>query len=679
MILRTQCSATPIKKCSAFIDNPFFGLDPSEKLYKTGDVVRWIGAKDGNPLYQPDIEFVGRDDEQVNLGGLRIEPSEIEHCLAEHPQVDYALVLLNETPESKKRLIAYAIMDTPIDTESDWTDMEDELKRHLRQSLPSYMVPSALVCLARFPLMPNGKIDRASLPSPKSDAFTPDNVSIPSQTETELEIAKMFASILGLQQVGANEDFFDLGGHSTLMSQLLFLLRERFQTNFLLSDLYAMPTVSELAVFVDSPGQAQPVKQQIDFRAEISLEANIRPIWPTSYSMPASEAFANTTLHSVFVTGGTGFLGSFVLHELIQQTRANILCLVRCETEKDGADRLRNSLTKYGLWQEEHKQRIRAIPGDLSNPLFGLEPNDFVQLSTSIAAIYHIGADVNLVKPYSELKSVNVLGTQDVIRLAVASSPPVPVYYMSTLSVFDSLTNFDGRCLYENSELGDGQDLFGGYAQSKWVAEQLVAQAKRRGIPVTTYRSGTISGHSKTGAGNTEDFFCRFLKGSIEHGVWPDSGVPCYLAPVDFVSAGIVALSRRNSSRGGIFHLESNTAVKYREVSQWLTDFGYPVRRIATDIWLETFMESANDSSRNALKPLLPMFIESASDKRHRSLIEIFEEGRPPDFDCSGTMDELANVSVSCPQIDSKVFDTYLTYLIENGFLVAPPEHRNKG
>ena len=127
-------------------------------------------------------------------------------------------------------------------------------------------------------------------------------------------------------------------------------------------------------------------------------------------------------------------------------------------------DRLQNLLNKYGLWQETHKQRIRMILGELSNPLFGLELNEFDQLSDSVDAIYHFGADVNLIKPYSDLKSVDVLGTQDVIHFAAASSPPVPVHYMSTLSVFDSLVNFD----VESGQQKDGQ------MKERFTEEQII-------------------------------------------------------------------------------------------------------------------------------------------------------------------------------------------------------------
>src|SRR5262249_32775109 len=138
----------------------------------------------------------------------------------------------------------------------------------------------------------------------------------------------------------------------------------------------------------------------------------------------------------VFLTGATGFLGPFLLNDLLRQTRAEIYCLVRSDTVEEGKRRLRESLDAYGLWEEGLGGRIVAGPGALSRPLLGLSREQFDQLAAGTDAVFHNGAQVHMVSPYETLKAANVLGTREVLRLACQSRTK-PVHYISTVSVFD--------------------------------------------------------------------------------------------------------------------------------------------------------------------------------------------------------------------------------------------------
>src|SRR5262249_47915849 len=138
----------------------------------------------------------------------------------------------------------------------------------------------------------------------------------------------------------------------------------------------------------------------------------------------------------IFLTGATGYLGAFLLRDLLRQTRAEIFCLVRSATVEEGNSRLRKSLEAHGLWDESLGGRIRVVPGDLSLPLLGLSRERFDELAAAIDAVFHNGALVNMVPPYQALKAANVLGTGEVLRLACQTKPK-PVHYISTVSVFD--------------------------------------------------------------------------------------------------------------------------------------------------------------------------------------------------------------------------------------------------
>ncbi|WP_164002997.1 non-ribosomal peptide synthetase, partial [Pyxidicoccus caerfyrddinensis] len=212
-----------------FVPNPF---GKGERLYRTGDVVRWSG--DGT------LEFLGRRDTQVKVRGFRIEPGEVETALASHAGVNEAVVIAREDGTEGKRLVAYVTAKEGVELEA------SVLRTHLKQRLPEYMVPSAYVVLDAMPLTPNGKVDRKALPTPDAHAPKPEAFEAP-RTETEQKLAAIFAEVLNVEQVGLHGDFFELGGHSLLATQLVSRVQEAFKVELPLRDVFEAPTVETLA------------------------------------------------------------------------------------------------------------------------------------------------------------------------------------------------------------------------------------------------------------------------------------------------------------------------------------------------------------------------------------------------------------------------------------------------
>ncbi|MEN8176662.1 MAG: amino acid adenylation domain-containing protein, partial [Pseudomonadota bacterium] len=188
-----------------FIPNPFAD---GERLYRTGDMARHLA--DGR------LEVLGRSDHQVKVRGYRIELGEIEAVLHSHPTVQEAVVIVREDVVDDKRIVAYLIAADPESTLDN-----KALRTHLQQSLPEYMVPSAYVTLAEYPMTANGKIDRKALPMPEADQAAAANDYLAPRNDTERALAEIWADVLGLSQVGVNDDFFALGGHSLLAVRLV--------------------------------------------------------------------------------------------------------------------------------------------------------------------------------------------------------------------------------------------------------------------------------------------------------------------------------------------------------------------------------------------------------------------------------------------------------------------------
>jgi thioester reductase-like protein len=394
----------------------------------------------------------------------------------------------------------------------------------------------------------------------------------------------------------------------------------------------------------------------LDLKAEVVLDEAIRREGPA----PATtEPSAN-----IFLTGATGFLGAFLLDELLRQTRAVIHCLILAPSAAEGLERLRANLETYGLWQESIRARVMAVVGDLTQPLLGLSEKSFQQLADQVDAIYHSGAAVDFVSPYQALKPVNVRGTHEILRLA-SRGKWKPVHYVSTLSVFSLRDHVTLTVVREEDEPRHCEALYLGYPQSKWVAEQLALLGGLRGLPVCVYRPGAITGHSQTGAWHLSDFIFRAIRGCLRIGAAPEVDVTLDMTPVDFVSGAIVRLSQRPASPGQVFHLVNAQPLAWNDVVAWLRARGYSLRLVSYNAWREELLQHSEFTSHNPLFGLSPFIGELGQEERLRVPALRFE--------ARNTLAGLAGSGLTCAPADGRLLETYFDFGTRIGLLPSPP------
>jgi len=368
------------------------------------------------------------------------------------------------------------------------------------------------------------------------------------------------------------------------------------------------------------------------------------------------------------LTGATGFLGAFLLKELLEKTDAKLYCLVRAADPDSGLQKIHKTLRKYSLLKEQLSYRIIPVVGDLSQPRLGLSAEQFEKLAEQIDVIYHNGAILNFVYPYSVLKPTNVLGTQEILRLACQSKVK-PLHYVSTDAVFDSSVYY-GKELKESEPISHTEGIDLGYTQSKWVAEKLVTIARNRGLPVSIYRPPLIAGDSQSGIWKTDDFTCRFIKGCIQMGSIPDMNCGVTLVPVDYVSRAIVYLSQKKELLGKAFHLNNPNASSWSEVTNWINELGYPIRKLPYEEW-EAELIGTVGSKENTLSSLLPFFLRRWSDEK---LTFAGLGQRRVKLNCEETVAGLADSFITCPRVDYQLLNTYFSYFNHSGFLDAPKQ-----
>ena len=408
---------------------------------------------------------------------------------------------------------------------------------------------------------------------------------------------------------------------------------------------------SQLIEYLKNKGRNNIVS--LDYlKAEAQLDSDIKP---------PHQLTTNFVVNNILLTGATGFVGSFILESLLKQTNAIIYCLTRTSDRVKAIEKIKNSLKSYDLLNNIDWQRIIALPGDLSQAKLNLTTETYQELADKIDVIYHNGALVHHATPYYKLKTTNVLGTQEILRLACYKKTK-PVHFISTISIFNLNNTSTVNLIKEEDDIEQYQAPLGGYSQSKWVAEKLVTIAASRGLPTTIHRLGPISGSSDTGAFNSNDFLYRLLIGYVRLGSAPEGAMLLDILPVDYVAQAITYLTQKQANWGKAFHFIHPQPVSSDILFDRLNNAGYAIARISYQKWYDKLINIANNSQDHILYPLVSLFSANNSGEAQNKSFNL-------KFDCQNAIDGLIDSSIKCPEIDEKLIDTYIAYLREKNIL----------
>ncbi len=387
-------------------------------------------------------------------------------------------------------------------------------------------------------------------------------------------------------------------------------------------------------------------------RTDAELPADVEP---ASGPLPA--------LRTVLLTGATGFVGAHLLHTLLRETSAHVVCLVR---GMNAMERLRGNLEKHARWEPAWAERIGVMASDLARPRLGLNETQQQQLSEDVDVIFHGGATVNWVRPYPRLRAANVLGMLELLRLACKTRPK-PFHFLSTISVCYA-TAGAGTLTEADDPWPLADQLHLGYAQSKVVAEQLVRQAAARGLPTVTYRPALITGDSETGAANADDFLARGIGACVRMGCAPDVDWCIDAPPVDHVARVMVRhATAAPPGRAAVLHLVHPQPRHWQELLLWMRLYGYPLQLLPYHRWLRRLEHTAR-ARAHPLYPLLGFFRARVGEL---TLPETYLGRRRTCISAERTLQTLARMDVSCPSLDARWLERFFRSLTAHG--VVPP------
>ncbi|ODV93836.1 hypothetical protein PACTADRAFT_51586 [Pachysolen tannophilus NRRL Y-2460] len=685
-----------------------FYKGPRDRLYRTGDLGRYL--PDGN------CECCGRADDQVKIRGFRIELGEIDTYLSQIPFIRENVTLVRRDKSEEPILISYFVPKTSIAPEDIVSEIDDpivknivtyqslikNIRDYLKKKLASYAIPTLIIPLAKLPLNPNGKVDKPKLPFPDSAqlAFVAKYSQQNSEvkfSDTEAKIKDLWLSILPNPpaSVAPEDSFFDIGGHSILATRMIFELRKKYTVDLPLNTIFKYPTISAFAAeferirnsdeiqIADLHGNDEEEQEKaVDYFADAKAlaESMLLKSYASRNQIKQTEDQVN-----VFVTGATGFLGSYIIRDLLNRKNSNIKIFahVRASTKEAGLDRLIKAGKVYGVWKDDFVSKIEVVLGDLSIKNFGLSTDEWTKLTSTIDVIIHNGAMVHWVYPYSKLRDANVISSINVLNLCGEGKSKIFTFVSSTSTIdtphyfnlSDKLIAEGKNGIPESDDLmGSATDLGTGYGQSKWAAEYIIRRAGERGLSGCIVRPGYVTGDSQTGSSNTDDFLLRMLKGCAQLGKYPDISNNVNAVPVDHVARVVVSCGLHPpgslvSDGLTVAHVTGHPRIKFNSYLKSLATYGYDVELedyVSWKIELEKYVVGdANDSS---LYPLL-----------HFVLDNLPENTKAPELD-----DKHAKISleedykwtgenvVEGRGIDIDQMGIYISYLVAIGFLPKP-------
>lgn len=374
---------------------------------------------------------------------------------------------------------------------------------------------------------------------------------------------------------------------------------------------------------------------------------------------------------NVLLSGATGYLGVYVLKELLDKTNADIFCIVRANSMDHGMERLIERMKAYQLWENVPFERIIPVVGDLSEKRLGLNDNTYNKIINKTDAIYHTAANTNHVLSYESLKKVDAFSTLEIIKIACRVKVK-PIYFVSTFGVPIIIRENKLEFTHEEKVIRElsGYNFSSGYLAGKWVSEQLLDQAYKRGIPMMIFRVGEMVGHSKTGIGRTDDMFVRLLQLFSISNVRTDyKNAIIDFVPVDYISRALVYLASQEKNIGNVYFLTNpkpsnfniffdvmeevtQNQLKETDFEQWVSD-------------CKQIINNVNDQKTSNI--LKEFFIEGMGigGLKYRFMFYF------TNFHISNekVMTALKGSGIECPPVTKALLKLYVDYFIQCGFI----------
>ena len=598
----------PERTAQSFVDCPFVTEDRwgrPVRMYHTGDLCRWND--------EGQIEYLGRIDTQVKLRGFRIELGEIESKALNIEGIRQAAAEVRKVMGNEHLVLYYTVADG-------FTVSDEEVRAALAaSSLAEYMVPDAYMRLDTMPMTPNGKINRKALPTPELkrsiDFVAPEG-------ETEQMFAQIFAEVLGIEQVGALDDFFEIGGTS-LNAIKVIVEASKKGVQIVFNDLFNQKTPRALANFVAERKETTDVETAVSNHvADTSCTTDVFAPLLSTNTLDAFRKGERQPIGDVLLTGATGYLGIHILNELLTNYKGHILCPIRAKKDEDALRRLKTMYFYYFGKTEAFQhfdERVEAFAAEVTQPDALNSINDSMTVVNCVANVKHFSAG-------NDIEMVNIESVRHLISFCLRTSSRL--IHISTTSIaglsVDGVPGPDVKLTEQRLWMGQNIDE-NKYVYSKYKAEELVLDAiVHHGLSAKIMRVGNLSARQQDGEFqinfNTNNFLA-LLRAYVVIGMVPyeELGRVFEFSPIDDVASAIMLLAT-TPKECTVFH-------PYNVHHQYLADIlkGFELAGIQLKrVEMEEFQQALQRMMENPdlVTLLRPLMAYNLSSSHHMRWIE---------------------------------------------------------
>lgn len=571
-----------------YIENPFL---ENSIMYKTGDICKF--DKKG------EIYYLGRADNQVKVRGLRIELEEIENRILENPYVKKAKVV-KQVIGNREIISAYFIAKRRIRT--------SELRKHLQNTLPNYMVPSYFTALDEFPYTPNGKIDKNALPIPSGMLQNKKEGYVKPKTDLEVKLVSIWEEILNTKPIGIKDNFFELGGDSILAMNLnIKLLNITDKIKY--SDIFTYPTITELSEKIQTELQENK-KEDLS-----KLVGKYEEILENCMNLP--QEIQRKPINNILLTGVTGYLGIHILEEFLKKEKGKIYVLIRKDPGSTVKEKLLDKMHYYfgEKYDKYVDDRIIIVQGEIVEDGFGLNQEEVFNLANSIDSIINSAAKVSHYGSYLEFYNTNVKSVEKIVDFANAFNKRI--FHVSTLSVSGNAfvdqyymeQEFKEKIEFKENNLYVGQKLENVYIKSKFEAEKKILDAILKGLDAYILRVGNLMPRLSDGKFQEnidENAYISRLKTFNALGYIPEYLTNGYLefTPIDSTAQSILKIMQYTNKENRIYHVFNHNHVYLKDLLKAMKELNNEIQVISNEEFkqnIKSILKSKNSVILNTL------------------------------------------------------------------------------
>ena len=571
----------PEKTAEVYIDNPFSDEKKFARIYRTGDIVRYL--PDGN------IQFVGRKDGQVKIRGFRIELKEVEAVIRQYPDMKDVTVQAFDYENGGKYIAAYIVSDEQVDIK--------DLNAFIGKQKPSYMIPAATMQIDSIPLNQNQKVNKKALPAPVIQAA--DHEYVEPANDAERLFCNVFSEVLSMDKIGATDNFFELGGTSLMVTKVI-IEADKAGHHVVYGDVFTHPSPRLLAQFVTGDTPVENTDEEVMGFDYSGIDAILQQNRVETFVKGERQQLGN-----VLLTGATGYLGIHVLRELINSDATTITCVVRGKDQPAAEHRLKNLLFYYfeKSFKELFGSRLFVLNGDVTEDMTAILPDGHPAINT----VFNCAANVKHFSKGTDIEDVNIGGASRCVDFCLSTG--ARLVHISTTSIGEVwVIRNDGEEVpaLDERKLWFGQFLDNRYIHSKFLAERIVLDAvAHHGLSAKVMRVGNLAARSYDG-----EFQVNFNSNSYMGRLKVFSTLGCCpydsydelteMSPIDQTAKAVVLLAS-TPKECTVFQPFNNHTELLGDVLRLMEKVGNQIRFVEADEFDKTIAEAGQDPEKAKL------------------------------------------------------------------------------